>query len=135
MLEQMQAVDAVLTEIGANELPVLLVLNKVDALDALGRRRLAARFSDGIAISALKGAGLDRLRATIADHFAGRFEEVRLLVPYEDGAKLGELYALGTPIEERRDEAEGVYVRARLARRDLPRFAPYLIAESVRELA
>src|SRR5215208_1369519 len=54
MLEQMQAVDAVLTEIGANELPVLLVLNKVDALDALGRRRLAARFSDGIAISALK---------------------------------------------------------------------------------
>jgi len=135
MLEQMQAVDAVLTEIGANELPVLLVLNKVDALDALGRRRLAARFSDGIAISALKGGGLDRLRATIADHFAGRFEEVRLLVPYEDGAKLGELYALGTPIEERRDEAEGVYVRARLARRDLPRFAPYLIAESVRELA
>jgi len=135
MLEQMQAVDAVLTEIGANELPMLLVLNKVDSLDAVGRRRLAARFSDGIAISALKGGGLDRLRATIADHFAGRFEEVRLLVPYEDGAKLGELYALGTPIEERRDEAEGVYVRARLARRDLPRFAPYLIAESVRELA
>ena len=135
MLEQMQAVDAVLTEIGANELPMLLVLNKVDSLDAVGRRRLAARFSDGIAISALKGAGLDRLRAAIADHFAGRFEEVRLLVPYEDGAKLGELYALGTPIEERRDEAEGVYVRARLARRDLPRFAPYLIAESVRELA
>ena len=55
MLEQMQAVDAVLTEIGANELPVLLVLNKVDALDALGRRRLAARFSDGPASAPLYG--------------------------------------------------------------------------------
>ena len=60
---------------------------------------------------------------------------MRLLVPYEDGAKLGELYELGAPIEERNDEAEGVYVRARLARRDLPRFARYLIAESVRESA
>jgi GTP-binding protein HflX len=135
MLEQMDAVTSVLREIGAGELPVLLVLNKIDALDTLGRRRLASRFADGSQISALSGEGLDQLRATIADHFAGRFEEVRLLVPYEDGARLGELYALGTPIEERRDEAEGVYVRARLARRDLPRFAPYLIAESVRESA
>ena len=135
MLEQMQAVDTVLGEIGARELPTLLVLNKVDTLDALGRRRLAARFADGIPISALTGDGLGRLRDAIAEHFAGRYEEVRLLVPYEDGAKLGELYELGAPIEERRDEAEGVYVRARLARRDVPRFAPFLIAESVRESA
>jgi len=135
MLEQMYAVDSVLREIGAGELPVMLVLNKIDALDALGRHRIAARFADAVPISALDATGLDRLRAAVADHFAGRFEEVRLLVPYEDGAKLGELYTLGTPIEERRDEAEGVYIRARLARRDVPRFAAYLIAESVRESA
>jgi GTP-binding protein HflX len=135
MFDQMQAVDAVLREIGAGELPTLLVLNKLDSLDALGRRRLSARFADGIAISALTGDGLDRLREAIAEHFAERYEKVRLLVPYEDGAKLGELYELGAPIEERRDEAEGVYVRARLARRDLPRFARFLIAESVRESA
>jgi GTPase len=135
ILEQMQAVEAVLREIGAAELPVLLVLNKVDELDALGRRRLAARFGDGIQISALTGVGLQELQERIGEHFAERFEEVRLLVPYDEGAKLGELYDLGAPIDERRDEAEGVYVRARLARRDLPRFAPYLIAESVRESA
>jgi hypothetical protein len=53
-----------------------------------------------------------------------------MLVPYDAGAKLSELYALGTPIEEREDTPEGVLVIARLPRRELPRFAPYLIAES-----
>src|SRR4051812_42353504 len=48
MLEQMHAVESVLKEIGAGELPTLLVLNKVDALDLLARRRLANRFADGV---------------------------------------------------------------------------------------
>jgi hypothetical protein len=55
-----------------------------------------------------------------------------MLVPYDQGARLSELYALGTPIEEREDTADGVLVIARLPRRELPRFAPYLIAESTR---
>ena len=45
-------------------------------------------------------------------------------LPYEDGGKLAELYALGAPIEEREDQADGVLVRARLPRRELRRFAP-----------
>jgi hypothetical protein len=52
-----------------------------------------------------------------------------LLVPYEDGSRLSELYALGTPIEAREDTSDGVLVIARLPRRDLPRFASYLIAD------
>jgi hypothetical protein len=43
---------------------------------------------------------------------------------------LSELYALGTPIEEREDTPEGVLIIARLPRRDLPRFAPFLVAEA-----
>src|SRR5258706_7815084 len=48
---------------------------------------------------------------------------------YDEGGKLNELYALGTPIEERTDTDEGVLVLARLPRRELRRFAPYLHAE------
>ena len=55
---------------------------------------------------------------------------MRLVVPYEDGAKLAELYALGPPIDERIDRPDGVFIRARLPRREIPRFAPYLIAEA-----
>ena len=42
--EFIEAVESVLREIGASELPVELVLNKIDQVDPLRRRRLANRF-------------------------------------------------------------------------------------------
>ena len=54
-------------------------------------------------------------------------------MPYAEGARLAELYALGAPVEERRDEPEGVFVRARLPRRDLVRFAPFVVADAERQ--
>jgi GTPase len=127
--EMLDAVERVLGEIGAGELPVELVLNKVDAIDPLTRRRLANRFPDALLVSARTGEGLDELRRRVADRFADRFEPVRLLIPYADGARLAELYALGAPVDERADRPEGVFVRARLPRSEVRRFAPYLLAE------
>ena len=124
------AVDSVLGEIGAGELPIELVLNKVDALDPLRRRRLANRFPGALQVSARTGEGLDELRERVAERFGERFELVRLLIPYDEGARLAELYALGAPIDERADRPEGVFVRARLPRREVRRFAPFLIAEA-----
>ena len=57
-------------------------------------------------------------------HIGTQFTSVRY------GGRLAELYALGTPIEEREDTPDGVLVVARLPRRELPRFASFLIAES-----
>jgi GTP-binding protein HflX len=128
--ETISAVETVLAEIGGSELPVELVLNKVDAVDPLGRRRLANRFPNALQISASTGEGLDELRARLADRFGDRFEDVRLLLPHDAGARLAELYALGAPIDEREDREDGVFVRARLPRRELRRFAPFLVAES-----
>ncbi len=53
----------------------------------------------------------------------------RLLVPYEEGATLAALYALGAPIEAREDREDGVLIRARLPQRELRRYAPFLVAE------
>jgi GTP-binding protein HflX len=125
-----EAVEVVLAEIGADELPIVLVLNKIDRVDSLGRSRLTNRFPGAPQVSAHTGEGIDELRAEIADRFAERFEAVRLLLPYEEGGKLAELYSLGAPIDEREDGPDGVLVRARLPRRDLLRFAPYLVAEA-----
>jgi GTP-binding protein HflX len=130
LVEMVSAVNSVLQEIGAGELPVEIVVNKIDAVDPLKRRRLANRFPGAVEISALTGEGLEELRARIAERFADRFERVDLLIPYEDGGKLAELYALGPPIEERTDGPEGVLIRARLPRRELRRFAQYLVAEA-----
>jgi GTP-binding protein HflX len=133
LVEQIAAVDDVLREIGANELPVELVVNKIDAVDTLGRRRLANRYPDALQISALTGEGLNELRARVAERFGERFERVRLLLPYEEGGRLNELYALGAPIDEREDTPEGVLVVARLPRREVRRFAPYLVAADAHE--
>jgi len=133
LVEQLRAVESVLQEIGASALPVLLVLNKIDRLDPLGRRRLLSRFPNAQLISALTSEGLDELRERVVAHFSERFEEVRLLVPYDEGQRLGELYALGMPVDERRDEPEGVFIRARLPRRELVRFAPFIVADAERK--
>jgi GTP-binding protein HflX len=128
LAEQIDAVETVLAEIGAGEIPVELVVNKVDRLDRLGRRRVANRFPDSILVSATTGEGLDELKARIAERFADRFDAVRLLVPYDEGRVLSDLYALGAPIDERTDTDAGVLVRARLPHREVRRFAPFLVA-------
>jgi GTP-binding protein HflX len=133
--EQIAAVDAVLEELGGSGLPVELVLNKVDRLDALGRQRLANRSPHAEEVSASSGEGLDELKSRLAARFADRFEDVRLLVPYDEGGALSALYALGAPIEEREDTEAGVLIRARLPHRDVRRFAPYLVAGGAEERA
>jgi GTPase len=130
LVEQIAAVNSVLHDIGADELPMELVVNKIDAVDLLHRRRLANRYPAAVQVSALTGEGLEELRARIAEKFADRFESVRLLLPYGEGAKLNELYALGAPIVERDDTSEGVLIVARLPRREIRRFAPYLVADA-----
>jgi len=128
LAEQIAAVNAVLEEIGADDVPRELVLNKVDRLDPVARRRLENRFPDALQVSALTGEGLADLKQRVAELFADRFEDVWLLVPYDEGSALSALYALGAPIDERRDTEQGVLVRAKLPRREVRRFAPYLVA-------
>jgi GTPase len=128
LAEQRVAVETVLAEIGAGAVPVELVLNKVDRLDTVSRRRVSNRFPEALLISAATGEGLEELRTLIAARFADRFDEVRLLVPYDEGRVLSDLYALGAPIDERTDTDEGVLIRARLPHRDVRRFARYLVA-------
>jgi GTPase len=127
--EMVAAVESVLGEIGAGSLPVELVLNKIDAVDPVGRRRLRNRYPNAVQISALSGEGLPELRQRVADRFSDRLRSVRLLVPYEAGRVLTDLYELGAPIEKRIDGPDGVLIIAHLPRREVARFASYLISE------
>jgi GTP-binding protein HflX len=131
---QTAAVESVLEEIGAGELPRLLVLNKIDRCDEVTRRRLRNRHEGAVQVSAETGEGIQELIVEIAHRFAGRFERVELLVPYERGEVLGELYDLGSPIE-REEEAEGVRVRAHLPRGIAARYAEFRVPEQARDAA
>ena len=124
---QLEEVRAVLAGIGADELPQMLVINKIDAIDALARRRLQNRFPDAVLISARTGENLDELKRRIAEFFSSRYVDVRLLVPHAQGGELSALYSTGAPITAREDAAEGVLVTARLPRDLVGRFAAYRV--------
>ena len=62
LAEQIESVETVLAEIGAGEIPVELVVNKVDRLDLRARRRVANRFPGALEISAATGEGIDELQ-------------------------------------------------------------------------
>ncbi|HEX3331907.1 MAG TPA: GTPase HflX [Gaiellales bacterium] len=124
---QLDEVRAVLDDIGADDLPKMLVINKIDAIDPLARRRLQNRFPDAVLISARTGENLDELKRRVAEFFASRYVDVRLLVPHAEGSELSALYSTGAPITAREDAAEGVLVTARLPRDLVGRFAAYRV--------
>jgi GTP-binding protein HflX len=120
-LADMQAVDAVLEEIGVGEKPRLLVLNKADLLDEGARHEAALRHGGAALVSALSGEGLDDLRAAIEAAFEDTLADVELLVPYSQGARLHELHELAGDLE-RIERGDGVLVHARLPVAELHRF-------------
>jgi GTP-binding protein HflX len=121
------AVDEVLAEIGATEVPRVLALNKVDELQPAARERIRERFTDGVAISALTGEGVDDLLGLIADRIEGRTVEVEALVPYAQGTLLARLHDAGR-VASADHEADGVRVRVRARASDLSALEPYLVS-------
>jgi GTP-binding protein HflX len=120
------AVNAVLEELGAGDRPRLLVYNKLDLLDEEARRDLLVGDADALGISATTGEGLGELRDGIAAAFEETLREVELLVPYAQGATLSELHALAGDLE-RDDRPEGVLVRARVPAGEVHRFAEFAV--------
>ena len=107
----MRAVDEVLEEIGAGERPRLLVLNKIDALDADVRAEIAHRHPGALMVSAMTGEGLDALGDRIEEEFKATMRPMDLLLPYAEGARLAELHDVAGEME-REDTPEGVRVKA-----------------------
>jgi GTP-binding protein HflX len=121
LIEMIDAVEEVLAEIGADEKPRLLALNKVDLLDEERRRELSFRHRGAVQVSALGGDGLDELRTAIEARFLSSLRRMDLLVPYGEGGSLSELHDVAGEME-RSDTAAGVRVRARVPAGLAPRF-------------
>ena len=95
-------VDAVLAEIGAEQIPQILVYNKIDRLGFDPRlERDADGRAAGVWISAEKRLGLDLLAGAIAERIARFARVARLRVPAAAGALRSRLYAAKAVREER----------------------------------
>jgi GTP-binding protein HflX len=125
-LGMMRAVEDTLEEIGAGDRPRLLVLNKVDQLDAEQRDGLRHRHPDAVHVSALTQEGFDDLRVAIEQAFARTLQSVELLLPYSEGGRLAELHDVAGDLH-REDTAEGVHVVARLPAAVAERYARFSV--------
>ena len=94
--EHITQVNGVLAEIGAGELPQVLVYNKIDRLDFGPRiERDAEGRAVAVWISAAKRLGLELLHQAIAERIACVARRARLRVPASAGALRAKLYSAG----------------------------------------
>jgi GTP-binding protein HflX len=113
---QLEVTASVLDEIGAGEVPRLLVFNKIDRVAEEERQAtvdaLVARWPDAFVMSAKSPADVARLHARLAAFFAGELIEAELRVPWDRQQLRGEIFALCEVIEERA-EADAAVFRVR----------------------
>jgi GTPase len=92
---QVESVHAVLREIGAQDKPVLVVLNKIDKIDGPSLEMVKERMPDALPISAKKGTNIGLLCERIEEKLAPRMALVTLLLPHGKMAVLNQLHSLG----------------------------------------
>jgi GTP-binding protein HflX len=119
------AVDEVLEEIGATEVPRLIALNKLDVLEDAEARRIVDRFPEAVGISAVTGEGVDELLDRVGVDLEKAAVEVEAVLPYSQGALLARLHDAGRVITSEH-EASGVRVRVKARPVELNVLEPYL---------
>jgi len=92
---QLTAVRAVLADIGAQDVPELVVVNKSDAAESDVLSRLLRREPHSIAVSARSGDGIDKLLSLIEDELPHAPMQVDLIVPYDRGDLVARAYREG----------------------------------------
>ncbi|MBB1243969.1 GTPase HflX [Streptomyces durbertensis] len=111
--EQLAAVREVIRDVGATDVPEVVVVNKADIADPLVVQRLLRAERHAIAVSTHTGAGIDELLELIDRELPRPAVEVTALVPYTDGGLVSRVHAEGEVLEEEHT-AEGTRLRARV---------------------
>ncbi len=123
-LGQVEAVRSVLHEIGADEVPELVAVNKADRAP-IAAARVAAGYPGAVAFSALSGEGIPELLAAVADVLRVADRTVQLCVPVGRGDVMAALHRQGEVLDETYD-GEAVMVRARLDDEGIRRFEEFV---------
>ena len=120
----MAAVRDVLGEIGAGEVPELLVFNKADR--GTGADDLAKVYEGSVAVSAHDGQNIELLLATIGDRLRSMTELAELLIPWDRGDVLASVHREGQVLSESAEES-GMRLKARLEPASMGALRDYLV--------
>jgi GTP-binding protein HflX len=122
--EHIDEVNRVLVEIGAADLPQILVFNKIDRIDTPERaeRDEAGRVSH-VWLSAMKSRGLDLLRDALAERLSRAAKRATLRLPVSSGELRARLYAANLVQAERIAEDGAIEIDTELSEVELLKWA------------
>ncbi|MBY8301332.1 GTPase HflX [Vibrio fluvialis] len=107
--ENIQAVDEVLQEIEAHEVPTLLVMNKIDNLE--DQKPRIERDDEGVPravwISAMDGLGIDLLFAALTEHLVSQIVQYRLRIPPQHQGRIRSTFFQMKCIQQEEYDPEG----------------------------
>lgn len=109
--EQIDVVNQTLKDIGAGEVPTLMVFNKADALKPGDEtlRALMDAYPEGVAISAMTGLGVHALREKIAGLVEETYRERIVRVPMIRWHHIAKLHEYVDPLEKGFDNEHGYF--------------------------
>ena len=123
---QIETVNGVLREIGADNKNVIVACNKLDKADEAVVSEIRSKYCNIIEISALQGTNLDRLLEMIDKELFKSFVDAELMIPYEDTRVVSYLHNANC-VEQEEYREEGIYVRIRTTQDVFGRVARYKI--------
>ena len=125
---QIAAVNVVLDELDATDIPTFMVLNKIDRLKTEDDLHiLQCQYPDAFPISAQHGDGVAALMEALANRFADLGTNLDLSIPYTEGKTLDLLYKYGAVLNTEYTE-EAIHVKARLPNRYLKSVSKFLVS-------
>ena len=104
-VQQMRAVEQLLSDLDLGDRPLLMALNKIDRVEERRDLERLAEESGGIPVSAHTGEGLPELLAALEGALRPQVGHVTLRIPYADGPALALCYRRGRVL--RREDGEG----------------------------
>jgi GTP-binding protein HflX len=110
---QLAAVREVLAEVGAQQVPELVVVNKCDDADPEAVDRLLRRELHAVAVSARTGQGIEELAELVASMLPRPDVEIEVLLPYQRGDLVHRVHADGEVLAAEHTEA-GTRLRAKV---------------------
>lgn len=126
-MSQAEAVHNTLIDIEAEGIPSIPVLNKIDRLsDPEGAQLALDSYPNAVAISALKGDGIEELLRVIKIRLYESYESIQVEIPYNLGGLISLFHKEGQ-VDQVENRYEGVLIQGRLPVRHLTKYKPYLV--------
>jgi len=125
-LNQFDAVQETLDEIGAGHIPTITALNKIDRLKQPEQaQETLQNFPKAVAISALDGSGLSDLLRLIQQELYETYTPIDIHLPYQEGGLISLFHEMGQ-VEFIEHERGGVHIQGRIPGRLLAQFTAWL---------